>query len=292
MSFCKRIEEYKKSPVDFQKHDAHYYLSIRKKLANKEMTDSERFFLNGVIRYFKPKKMLEIGVSAGSSTAVMLNAIRDMPETKLYSIDISKQCYREEEKTTGYIVSEQFPDLTKNTDNTDKWILKSGAMAHAFMDEIGNDIDFCFIDTAHYLPGEILDFLMVLPYLAKNAVLIMHDISLQTHMNPKAKLHYAASVLLGHTQGTRLIPVNTEYLLFPNIGGVILADTVREDMWPYFNALLLPWDDWYYNESNWESVRKHLARYYSIEDMNFFTQILKYKDLQQYQINPTDFETS
>ncbi|EHV5187814.1 hypothetical protein K0T41_001250, partial [Campylobacter jejuni] len=35
----------------------------------------------------------------------------------------------------------------------------------------------CIIDTMHSYPGEALDFLFVLPYLSKNAVVIMHDLT-------------------------------------------------------------------------------------------------------------------
>ena len=48
------------------------------------------------------------------------------------------------------------------------------------MDEIGGDIDFCLIDTLHTIPGGILDFLMVFPYLKNDAIIIFHDINLHT----------------------------------------------------------------------------------------------------------------
>ena len=42
-----------------------------------EMSYLERCFLNGIIRQTKPKKILELGVSAGGSSAIILNAIKD-----------------------------------------------------------------------------------------------------------------------------------------------------------------------------------------------------------------------
>ena len=41
-----------------------------------EMTNEEREFLNGIILRNKPVKLLEVGVSAGGSTVIMLNAIK------------------------------------------------------------------------------------------------------------------------------------------------------------------------------------------------------------------------
>ena len=62
------------------------------------------------------------------------------------------------------------------------WSLFKGDLATEFLEKIGNDIDMVFIDTVHYQPGEILDFLMVLPFLKEEAIVIFHDIAFQiTH---------------------------------------------------------------------------------------------------------------
>jgi hypothetical protein len=61
-----------------------------------------------------------------------------------------------------------------------RWKLYTGGLSIKFMDEIGGDIDFCLIDTLHTIPGGILDFLMVFPYLKNDAIIIFHDINLHT----------------------------------------------------------------------------------------------------------------
>ena len=60
-----------------------------------------------------------------------------------------------------------------------KWTLYKGNIAAKFMEEIGKDIDMVLIDSAHFEPGEILDFLIVLPFLSEEAIIIMHDIANQ-----------------------------------------------------------------------------------------------------------------
>ena len=50
-----------------------------------QLTDQK--FLYSLIRKFEPKKLLEIGVSAGGSSSLILNAIKELPNSKLYSID-------------------------------------------------------------------------------------------------------------------------------------------------------------------------------------------------------------
>ena len=47
-----------------------------------------------------------------------------------------------------------------------------------YLEEIGGDIDFLILDTVHSMPGEMLDFLAALPYLSSNAIVILHDITL------------------------------------------------------------------------------------------------------------------
>ena len=53
-----------------------------------EMTTDEQRFINGMVRKVKPKKIVEIGVAYGGTSAIILNAIKDIKGSKLYSIDI------------------------------------------------------------------------------------------------------------------------------------------------------------------------------------------------------------
>ena len=55
------------------------------------MWDNQREFLNGLVRKFKPKKVLEVGVHRGGSSIIILNAIDDIEDSKLYSIDINPE---------------------------------------------------------------------------------------------------------------------------------------------------------------------------------------------------------
>lgn len=73
-----------------------------------EMSYKERCFLNGIIRQTKPKKILEVGVSAGGSSALILNATKDNKDTKLYSVDYNEKWYRDNTKRTGFVIDEQY----------------------------------------------------------------------------------------------------------------------------------------------------------------------------------------
>ena len=92
-----------------------------------EMLPVESAFLNGIIRKHRPRKILEIGVAAGASSALILNAIKDIPGAHLYSIDLSQSYYKNATLKTGFLVKKSFPELMS------KWTLSTGIIALYFM---------------------------------------------------------------------------------------------------------------------------------------------------------------
>lgn len=197
-----------------------------------EMTYLERCFLNGIIRQAKPKKILELGVSAGGSSAIILNAIKDFDNAKLYSVDYNKKWYGDNSKYIGFIIDEKFSNL-KN-----KWKLYTGGTAAKYMEEIGGEIDLCLIDTMHANPGEFLDFLIVLPYLKKNAILILHDIAL----HHTYKFCITNGILFSCLNGNKLSFNEGLWNRFANIGAVILDENIKDNILDYLYLLTLPWE--------------------------------------------------
>ena len=198
-----------------------------------EMSYLERCFLNGIIRQAKPKKILELGVSAGGSSAIILNAIKDFDNAKLYSVDYNTKLYYDNSKNTGFIIDEKFSNL-KN-----KWKLYTGGTAAKYMEEIGGEINLCLIDTMHINPGEFLDFLIVLPYLKKNAILIFHDIAL--HYNGNERHSITNCILFSCLRGKKLSFNEGLWNSFANIGAVILDENVKDNILDYLYLLTLPW---------------------------------------------------
>ena len=107
--------------------------------------EKSKRFLNGIVTKFRPKIIVEIGVSNGGSSSIILNAIQDIPNYHLYSIDI-KDIKRIENCVYNYFSK----------------LLFKGNIAAKFKVKIGKDIDIAFFDSSHFEPGELLDFLMVL----------------------------------------------------------------------------------------------------------------------------------
>ena len=46
-----------------------------------QLKNNEPYFINGIIRKYKPKKCLEVGVALGGSSIVILNALKDIKDS-------------------------------------------------------------------------------------------------------------------------------------------------------------------------------------------------------------------
>lgn len=230
-----------------------------------QMSYSERQFLNGIIRQCKPKKILEVGVYAGGSSAIILNAIKDFKDTKLYSIDrIENYDLGGQRKNIGYIL-DSFPELTS------KWKLYKGGIACNVLDEIGGDIDICLIDTMHCNPGEFLDYLQVIPYMKKNGIIVIHDISLHAHWSPT---HTTCGTLFSVIKGEKIVPARTElYNKLPNIGAVVLDANPIERAFDVFNCISLPWH-YDIGERDIELLTKHFSKHYDSNLIELFKNIV------------------
>ncbi|MDR2796491.1 MAG: class I SAM-dependent methyltransferase [Spirochaetaceae bacterium] len=236
------------------------------------MSHEERFFLNALILRYKPVKLLEIGAAAGGSSIIMLNAINDDPAARLYSIDYAEFCILDEGRKSGYFVDE-YPGLKT------KFRIYTGGLALRFLDEIGGGIDFCFIDTVHSNPGEILDFLFALPYLKDDALVVFHDTKLQTRLSfPLNKWAITNNLLISAIFGKILVQGNfsrsdteIEYpsergiTYFPNITAVRICKETKEHLYAIFNLLTIKWT---YTPSMDEEIEiidffaKHYDKYY------------------------------
>lgn len=198
-----------------------------------EMTLSERAFIKDIIRTNRPKKILEVGVAAGGTSVLMLNILKDIKDATLYSHDCSVQYYKEPEKNTGFNVDD-YPELKK------QWKFFAGGMVCNYLDEIGGEIDICFLDTVHSNPGEFLDYLQILPYMKKNGIIIIHDIALSTmdevHINCTTCCSLFSSI-----KGKKTTSNQADYTFFPNIGTVVLDDDAYDRAFDVFNCLKLPW---------------------------------------------------
>ena len=248
----------------FDKYEVFAYNRIKQKLIDNqcsEMWDNQREFLNGVVRKFKPRKILEIGVRHGGSSLVILNAINDFEYSKLYSIDLSS------EEDVGNCVKNYFPNFMKN------WILFKGNIATKFIEKIGFNIDLLLIDTAHFEPGEILDFLIVLPFLKQNAVVIFHDIANQITRSTNRN-EWAPYIIFNGIRGVKFLPSGNK-ILTHDIGAIQLENNQTKYYHDYFRLLGGQWQ-YFPKENHINQIRKHFKKYYDKDCLFMFEETIRF----------------
>lgn len=71
-----------------------------------EMSKFESAFLCGALKQFGPKKILEVGVAGGATTAIILQALEDIGAPyEMHSVDIRTNFYKDQTKMTGFIAA-------------------------------------------------------------------------------------------------------------------------------------------------------------------------------------------
>jgi hypothetical protein len=141
------------------------------------------------------------------------------------------------------------------------------------MDKIGDEIDFCLIDTAHYNPGEILDVLMVLPFLREGAVIIFHDVKYHTMLRTQKGI--TNNLLMSSVAGKKLLQGNAEKV-FPNIAGIKTDKNTKENIFEIFNLLTIKWG-YIPSESQCLEMIDYLKRYYDAYYINYIKAVFEYQ---------------
>ncbi|MDR2526939.1 MAG: class I SAM-dependent methyltransferase, partial [Rickettsiales bacterium] len=212
----------------------------------------------------------------------MLNAIKEFTDAKLYSIDLLDNYYKDKNKRTGFIV-DSYSDLKI------KHKLFTGGMALEFMNEIvlsekGEKIDFCLIDTVHTNPGEIFDFLMVLPFLKDNAIVVFHDTSL--HIDSYFRYNYNVEcletkitncLLMSSIMGQKILQGNYTGPYFPNIGGIKINKNTKENVFEIFNLLLIKWS-YLLNSEQKCKIMSYFEKYYDKYYLDYLRNVFFYQE--------------
>ncbi|GAD17999.1 class I SAM-dependent methyltransferase [Helicobacter fennelliae] len=175
---------------------------------------------------------------------------------------------------SGFLVQELVPELQN------KWHLHTGGLVANHLDNIGKDIDLCIIDTVHSAPGEVLDFLMVLPYLSKNAVIIMHDLVFHIFAEKNSSI---CALLFQALQGRKVFPPFDEPL--QNIGSCVLADLTPSHIQQYFRILNFPWC-YIPNDKDLQVFRNWIVKHYEPSFSVMFDRFVEIQRKWQKRENP------
>ena len=240
-----------------------------------EMSERQSGFLCGLIKEFKPKRILEIGVAAGGTTAIMLNYISMLGlETSIVSIDVSVDYYRDTNKKTGYLAEECKTLLDRELEHT----LYAGKTTVEVIEHIGRNFDFVILDTVHSLPGELLDFLVVYPMLIPGGVIVMHDILLNHFCEKTDKS--APKLLFDTVVAEKILDIDDDGCI-NNIGAFVINDDTDRYIENVFSALAMTWN--YVPDGKLlELYREHYRKYYDSDMMTLYDVAVKLNKRNQY----------
>ena len=231
-----------------------------------EMTEFESAFLCGLIKENRPHKILEIGIAAGGTTAIILQCLYDLKmfDCELISADLNEKFYRGGDRKTGFLAQEIKPHV--NGINHRFFL---GHVIAETIEEIGGDIDLVVLDTVHFLPGEVLDFPVVLPFLSENAIVVLHDIAYH-HIWKKDGI--SNQVLLDAITGEKIVPMDldkAQTTAMPNIGAVRINDDTKKYIDAVFYSLTLPWH-YIPRDTQLNIYRDFYVRYYDENIIKLF----------------------
>lgn len=237
-----------------------------------EMSDFENCFLFSLLKKHSPKKILEIGVAAGATTYMLLSYLKDnLPDTKMYSVDYEIKYYRDNSKESGFLATQAFSDFCN-------WKLFLGNPYPVFCDTIGGDIDFCILDTVHALPGELLDFIAILPFLKDGAIVILHDVSLSLRfIDDLSRYSYnahATKLLFDVAKGEKIICHDPTRYGMTNIAAIIVNNETRKHVNDLFSALAFTW---FYSPHprDIDIYARHYKENYGIKYKDYFMSLIE-----------------
>ena len=225
-------------------YDAYDILSTKDGYIS-EMSRRQQGFLCGLIKKTKPNKILEIGVAEGGTTASVMKTLSLLGmKSEVFSVDLATKLYNNYNLDCGYLYKEWKEDIKGQSMH--KFLL--GKTVAAQMDNIGKDVDFCIIDTVHFLPGELLDFLAVYPYLKNGATVVLHDTNLDylrakntnDTFNKSAYKATATKNLFSLITAEKYINMNSK-MGVPNIAAFVVNEDTQKYIKDVFFALTLTW---------------------------------------------------
>lgn len=274
INFYKNKIQFKKFDINFkyENYQKQFITDKMLKKANWYLYKDEQYFINGIIRKHRPKNCLEIGVAHGGSAVLILNAIKDIKDSFLISLDLNTKLFDNRNISTGYIVNKYFPELKTN------WKLFTGQLPHKFLEILNIKFDFLFIDTSHYTPGEFINIIEVMPFLNNNAIIVIHDIT--WHYRPicsriikEIKFTPTQIYLMTSLVGKKVI-FHSDEPTIGNIGAVFLEKNQENYYINYFLLLLSFWEEML-TENQINDLRIFIKKYYKKEVyLNIFNQAI------------------
>jgi len=177
-------------------------------------------------------------------------------ESSVLSVDLAYTFHLNPEKECGFQIKDGAPFL-KNMDKHELVLGKNIAQVISEGRSIKKGtIDLLILDTTHYLPGELLDFIVCFPYLSENAVIVCDDLTF-AHWGEN-KNAVATKVLFDTVVADKLFPQLDGY---PKMGAFQINADTRKYFMDLFSACVSPWE--------YRMDKEHLSPYINLVKENF-----------------------
>jgi predicted O-methyltransferase YrrM len=191
----------------------------------------EADFIQDVIITKKPDTFLEIGTASGLSTGFISEFMARNNGKTLVTIDLDTTFWIDRSKETGFLASQIYTG--KEVELVFHRGCNSSFVHDAYSDKF---FDMAFIDANHQHPWPTLDMIVILPFMAKNSIIIHHDLALFKNQTPIFGI--------GPKYLYDQIPCSLRYVTSEpekNIFYVMLPDKYTELEQYLINSLYLPW---------------------------------------------------
>lgn len=146
----------------------HFETKDKVYILNSNISINEGLFLFNLIKKYKPKKLMEIGLACGTSAAFMLLAMDK--KSKLISVDPFQKLQWD---SFGLLVVADIIKENKLVKTNHKWV---PYFSHTFFNMKNNKFDFCFIDGDHSYEGTMIDLVGSHNLLEKDGLLVIDDV--------------------------------------------------------------------------------------------------------------------
>lgn len=230
-----------------------------------KMSREDHGFISGVIKKFRPKKVLEVGVDRGGTTAMIIKSLEMLGcNSKIFGVDID---VTHKSYNVGFLTNKIM--IPRSIDFT----LLTGKLLIDRLEEIGDEIDMVILDTIHQVPGEIFEFLTILPFLSKNGIVILHDVDLSSYYASNLKkialcfTCTAPKVLFPAITGEKFYNYNDERSY--NIAAVRINEDTFNNIGDVFFTLTNLWS-YKLKEGDIEKYRKFFQKHYTSENLKLY----------------------
>ena len=157
--------------LDLAKAECHEYMARKSAWVTRDQDILSLNYIMGLVKHFKPRSILEIGVSAGLTSGAMLFASHTYDEgATVYGIDIADNVYFAPEKKIGALVDEACPELRS------RLTLLPGRTCVDIPELFEEPMDFVYIDGLHSHPWPALDALNSLTRIGEGGIIVMNGI--------------------------------------------------------------------------------------------------------------------